>query len=54
MDVGGDVHASPLLGERCTDSEAGPVEPAGLGVGGLYSSGVRGSTTLCALAVALA
>ena len=30
-----------LLGERCADSEAGPGRPAGPGVGGQHSSGVR-------------
>ena len=30
-----------LLEERCTDSGAGPVRPAGPGVGGLYSSDVH-------------
>ena len=42
-----------LLEERCTRSEAGPVGPAGAGVGGVYSSDVQGSTQ-CALAYALA
>ena len=42
-----------LLGERCTDSGAGPVAPGG-GVGGLYSSGVMVGIAVCALAVALA
>ena len=32
-----------LLGERYTDSEAGPGSPAGAGVGGQCSSGERGS-----------
>ena len=39
MDVRGDVRT--LLGERCTDSGAGPVGP-GAGVGGPYSSGELG------------
>ena len=29
MDVEGDVHYGELLGERCTDSGAGPVGPQG-------------------------
>ena len=44
MDVRGDVHVGgTLLGERCTDSEAGPVAPSRGGVGGQYSSGEQGS-----------
>ena len=40
MDVQGDVHT--LLEERYTDSVAGPVGPAGAGVGGRCSSDVPG------------
>ena len=54
MDIWGDVHASTLLEERCTDSEAGPEVPAGGRSGGLYSSDVHVGTAVCALAVALA
>ena len=49
-----EMYTGTLLGERCTDSGAGPRRPAGAGVGGLYSSGVPVDTAMCALAVALA